>query len=97
MTPEEAYGILTKGSSLKRLGGCLDFGNFYVFCIVRWFEDPKDNYLSGTVFDAVDKKTGKIFEYDITSDPDAYFNAKEISIKTMLDTPISEFVEKLKE
>lgn len=88
MTPEYAYKLLSKIKPAYDVGGCLDFGKFYVFCLIPFYNIGDETYDSGTVFDAVDKRTGKIFEYDLTSDPDAYNNAKEIDIKTIFDTKI---------
>lgn len=48
-----------------------------------------DKIYSGRVFDAVDKNTGKTFKYDITSDIDAFENAKSVPIKTILDEVVS--------
>ena len=50
------------------------------------------DYFTGTVFDAIDKKTGRIFEYDITDDSDAYEKAKPVSVDTIWTTPVSEVI-----
>lgn len=38
--------------------------------------------------DAVDKKTGRIFIYDITEDYDAYKKAKVVKVETIFDKKI---------
>ena len=43
-------------------------------------------------FDAINKKTGRISEYDITDDSDAYENAKPVSVDTIWTTPVSEVI-----
>lgn len=91
MTSNEAYNILVRSDKSKifmTCSSCLDFGTFFVFSL-RPMGDESDVYFSGTVFDAVDKKTGRVFAYDITSDLDAYDTAKSVPVETFLDRPYS--------
>lgn len=62
---------------------CKDFGNFYVFGFVPKGVDP-EGYFGGTFYDAVNKKTGEYFMYDILSDPKAWLNSKKIDLKTLI-------------
>lgn len=92
MTATEAFELLVRTNyktPLIRCRSCLDFGSFFVFCVAPMNVRDTDSYFTGTTFEAVDKKTGKIFDYDITSDVDAYENAKNIHIDSFLDTPLS--------
>lgn len=52
-----------------------DFGDFFLFSLAPMDVKEGERYDTGTVFTAVDKKTGQLFEYDITSDLDAFDNA----------------------
>lgn len=88
MTGEEAYKILSKEYPLMKVRSCLDFGTFFVFCLAPLDVKETDEYMTGTCMEAVDKKTGKVFIYDITSDFDAYERAKEIKVKTIFDERI---------
>lgn len=88
MTPEEAYVKLTNGNLLMKVRSCLDFGTFYAFSLAPLNVKDDDDYCSGTVFDAVDKETGRVFTYDITDSPDAFFNAERLNVDTFLDMPV---------
>lgn len=90
MRPQEAYEIIKKQYPLHRLRGCLDFGRFYAFCIAPIYVDDDEDYLDGTTLDAVDKRTGRLFDYDITSDIAAYERATKVNVKTLFDTKLSE-------
>lgn len=52
-----------------------DFGDFFLFSLAPMDVKENEQYDTGTVFTAVDKKSGRLFEYDITSDLDAFENA----------------------
>lgn len=88
MTGEEAYKILSKEYPMMKVRSCLDFESFFAFCLAPLNIKDSDEYMTGTCMEAVDKKTGKVFIYDFTSDFDAYERAKEIKVKTIFDTPI---------
>lgn len=88
MAVEEAYKILSKEYPTMRVRSCLDFGSFFAFCLAPINVKDTDDYMTGTCLDAVDKKTGRTFIYDITSNFDAYERAKEIKVKTIYDKPI---------
>lgn len=69
--------------------GVKDMGKFYLIFKAPYSVSPNDFVASGKVFDALDKLTGNFSEYDITSNPTLYRNAKDVEIKTLMDTPIS--------
>lgn len=83
----QAYNILSVNHPASIVKTCLDFGSFFAFSLAPFYIGS-ETYYTGTTLDAVDKKTGKIFEYDILSDLDAYEKAKEIDVKTMYDQKI---------
>lgn len=88
MSGTEAYRILSKSYPLNKVRTCLDYGKFYVFSLTPMDVPDDARYYSGTIFPAVDKRTGRIFEYDITSDVRAYHRAKEVKVKTIFDEVI---------
>lgn len=93
MTPSEAMRHLITSDrryALQKCRSCLDFGTFYVFCFSSIDAPDGEMQLSGTVYPRVDKDTGRVSEYDITEDVDAYLEAKPVSIKDFWDTPISD-------
>jgi hypothetical protein len=85
MTANDAYEILTRNNALVRVRCCLDFDSFFAFCLAPIYVRDDDEYLSGTILQAVDKKSGKVFDYDITSDIDAYEKAIETKVNTFFD------------
>lgn len=85
---EEAYEIAKQQYGPSKLLACLEFDSFYLFSFAPLLMDTTDGYCTGTIFDAVDKESGKMFEYDITSDLDAFERAKPIKIRTILDEKI---------
>lgn len=89
MTAEEAYKIATKNTPFIRVRGCLDYGSFFAFTLAPLYIDESEDYISGTTMTAVDKKTKRVFEYDITSDVSAYERAREIKVKTFFDKKIT--------
>lgn len=84
---KQAYDILSRERPASIVKTCLDFGSFFAFSLAPFYIGS-EIYYTGTTLDAVDKKTGKIFEYDILSDLDAYEDAKEIDLKTVYDQKI---------
>lgn len=52
-----------------------DFGSFFLFSLAPVYVKESDRYDSGTVFTAVDKRSGRVYDYDITSDLDAFDDA----------------------
>lgn len=88
MTPQKAYNILSKDYPMSRVIACLDYGYFYVFSLIPADIPSGETYYTGTVMDAVDKKTGKVFKYDLTSDIDAYENAKNVSVMDVFSQKI---------
>lgn len=89
MTVDEAYIIACKEYPLSRVRGCLDFGDFFAFALVPMNVYDDEDYFSGTTLTSVNKNTGKIFEYDITSDLDAYEKAKKVNVSTIYDKKIN--------
>lgn len=88
ISEEIAYESVKRKYEVSRLLCCLDFGTFYLFLFAPLFLNVHEGYLTGVTFDAVDKQTGKIFEYDISNDLDAFEKANEIKIKTFLDKKV---------
>lgn len=88
MTAEEAYKILSIEHPMMRIRSCLDFGSFFAFCLAPINVKDTDEYMIGTCMDAVDKKTGRTFIYDITTDYQAYEKAKEVKVKTIYNKSI---------
>lgn len=90
LSAEECYKIASKELKINNIRGCMDLGSFYIFSLAPINVSDNENYVTGTVFDAVDKRTGKMFPFDITSDIGLYMNGKPVKIKGILDTKISE-------
>lgn len=88
MTGQEAYSILSKNYSAHKVLGCLDFGTFFVFSLCPLDKISNETYYTGTVMDAVDKKTGKTFKYDLTDNIESYNNAEKIEINDIFDQKI---------
>lgn len=85
---QQSYEKIISRYPLSRVSKCLDFGNFFVF-FIRPFEIPiKKQYFSGTVFPAVNKKTGAIYNYDITDNVALYERAKSIDVEQIWDLKI---------
>lgn len=93
MTANEAMRHLIASDrryALRKCRSCLDFGSFYVFCFSSIDAPDGEAQLSGTIYPRVDKDTGRVSEYDITEDVDAYLEAKPVDARDFWDTPISE-------
>lgn len=90
MSGQEAYEILRKSYPFSQVRGCLDYGSFFVFFLAPINIPNGEGYFIGTIMDAVDKKTGRVFKYDLMEDIDAYERAKNVSILDIYDTPIKE-------
>lgn len=89
MSPQEAYNVIIKKYPGNKVRDCFDFETFYLFNLVPINIPDNQTYLVGKIFDVVDKKTGKISKYDITSDINAYERAKRVEIKeTIFDKKI---------
>lgn len=82
--PEEAYALLKKAypGKVAHGGRCCDFGKFYAFFMVDKSAENSENLITGIFADAVDKKTGKVFIYDVTSNVPALNKAKGIQLGT---------------
>ena len=88
MTANKAYRILAERDPLSKVRWCLDYGGFFVFCLAPIYIDDNKQYYCGTVMDAVDKKTGRVFQYDILSEPLAYERATEVKVDTIYNAKI---------
>ncbi len=88
ITPEAAYDVIKKKYDLPKILSCLEFDNFYLFSVAPALVNTSNGYFTGTTFDAIDKKSGKHFYYDISTDLDAFENAKSITISTFLDRKV---------
>lgn len=83
---KNAIRIIKREYPEYRISSCLDYDNFYLFIVAPLlFTEP---IVNGHVFDAVDKKTGKLFQYDILDNPDAFLNAKEIEVNDVLNRKV---------
>lgn len=69
---------LKKRYPFHKILKCRDFGTFYVFDIRHINADSRVDI--GSWFYAVDKETGKEYEYDIMSHPDLYLKSKIVKI-----------------
>lgn len=78
MTFEKALSIIRKKNPLLIVRAALEFNSFYLFTLAPIYVSDEDEYVTGTIFPAVDKKSGHIFEYDITSDLDAFDSAIKV-------------------
>lgn len=78
MNLEKATEIILKKNPLLKVRACMDYGKFYAFTLAPLYVKESDEYVTGVIFPAVDKKTGKVFKYDITSDLDAFDNAIKV-------------------
>ena len=57
-----------------------DFGKFYLFSTAPKGVSKTDRYETGTIFTAVDKASGRVYDYDITEDVNAYLNATVLTV-----------------
>lgn len=80
MTVDKAIEVIRKKEPLMTIRSCLEYKDFYLFVLAPLYIQDYDDYVTGTVFPIVNKRTGKISQYDILSDYDAYMNAKEIAV-----------------
>ena len=80
ITAKDGYNKVKKSHILDELTDCLDFGSFYVYFFKPLDMKDDGTNLSGTFFDAIDKKSGRHFMYDLTSDYDAFENAKKVRV-----------------
>lgn len=78
ITYKEAESKILKRHKLLKVASALEFPNFFVFSLVPFYAKEGEVFHSGTIFPAIDKKTGKEFKYNITSNPEAFYKAKRI-------------------
>lgn len=89
ITAQEGYFKIISKHPLDKLDACLDMGNFwlYIFRPVDMSDDEKN--LCGTIFDAVRKRDGRCYMYDILSKPDAFRKAKKVEVKDIYSSKFS--------
>lgn len=75
---KEAVEIVQKESPGLYPRSCTDFGEFWLFAMGAPNFENDDQYATGRIFPIVYKETGKLDEYDITSDMDAFLEAELI-------------------
>lgn len=86
MTANDAYSKLKRRyPDLMIVKFCKDFGSFFLFGLAPLDAPEGETYRTGRLFDAVDKKTGRIYKYDITSDIDAYYDSIDVEVNTIFD------------
>lgn len=88
MTAQEAYDIIKQKYPLSVVRSCLEYDDFYLFVMCPINIKADEDYESGTVYDAVDKETGRCYQYDILTDLDAYDKAKEVHVNTIFDKTV---------
>lgn len=88
LNSREAYKKIRKRRPFSRVHSCLEFDNFFAFSIAPFYISDKEQYLTGPFFTAVDKRTGKIYPYNILDNPEAYEKAKSIKIDTIFDEKV---------
>lgn len=76
ISAENAKKIIQDLKPDEKISQMLEFPEFYLCMMVP--KKATKPIETGRVFDAIRKKNGEWFDYDITSDPDAYFKAKVI-------------------
>ena len=79
MTAKEAYAIIRRENSDKVLMSCLEFKDFYGFCLVPKGMEENEQ-LGGVGLDTVNKTTGEIGYFYPTQDLKAFREAKRIDL-----------------
>ena len=75
---KEAEAKILKKHKLSKISSAKEFDSFFLFALVPFYMKEGESVNSGTIFPAIDKKTGKEFRYNILSNPAAFQNAKKI-------------------
>lgn len=78
MSYDDCVLIAIKANGPSKVHTAWDFGSFFLFSMSPLDWPKGESYDTGTTFTAVDKKTGNSFDYDLTSDLDAFLNARLI-------------------
>lgn len=73
-----AKKIIIDANPLLKIRSALEFDGFFLFVLAPVYISDNEQYITGTKYPIVNKTNGKISEYDITSDLDAYDSAKQI-------------------
>lgn len=87
MTADEAYKKILVRYPFQTVQTCLEIDDFYVFFMRPLGLSKKERCLTGTIFPAV-KKKWRVFMYDLTTDVDAYFQAKKNRYKNIFDLKV---------
>lgn len=88
LTAQDAYSIIHEKYPTEKVRSCLEYDDFFLFVMAPLYVLDSESYCPGTVFDAVDKRTGRMFEYDITTDIDAYDRAANVKIDTFFSKAV---------
>lgn len=78
MLPKEAIDKITDANPGFKITSMYDYGEFYVAYIRPYSMGDNEQYSTGVTFPAVDKKTGKVYDYRITSDLVKFDNAEKL-------------------
>lgn len=89
-TIEECYAIARKSHIGMKLSACLDFGKFYGFTFSPYKSYGRDVYATGPYMVAVDKETGNLSYYNITSDSELYSKARKVDVSTIMDKTLED-------
>lgn len=81
MEVREAYNIMKSEYPNKKLIECLEFDDFFAFCLVD--RTVQDGDLIGGAYDTVDRKTGGISSFNPIQNLAAFMEAKIIDISTL--------------
>lgn len=90
MDAKQAYTILQRRWPVSEILDCRDFGSFFAFHLSPVGTSNRDGFYVGPNMYAVDKRTGKVSIYDITTNPDAYLKSKLVNVKDIMSTRLSE-------
>lgn len=75
---ETAKKVIETIKEDEKVGSAFEFSDFYLFMMRPKNLPSGESYYVGTVFDAIKKDDGTCFQYDISEDPDAYVEAKQL-------------------
>lgn len=78
MSYDECVLTAIKTNGPSKVHTAWDFGKFFLFSMAPLTWQKGEPYDTGTIFTAVDKRTGRVYDYDITSDLDSFLNAEVV-------------------
>ena len=85
ITAQEGYLRLLNKHPLEKIDICLDMGVFWLYMFRPIDMKDGETNLCGTIFDAIRKRDGKYYLYDISSKPNVLKKAKKVEIKDFYD------------